>query len=235
MAGHSKFKNIMFRKGAQDQKRAKLFAKLSREITVVARSNPDPEKNPALRAALAMARTNNMPKDRIQTAIAKASASDKKDDLTEIRYEGYGINGSAVIVEALTDNKNRTASEIRAAFSKNGGQLGETGSVSYLFDHVGSIVYQNKSADEIMEVLMEYDIKDIIEEDGQVIIISTLDAFPEVRDACLEKFGDPLEMEIVFLPQNRLSLEGEKKETFQKMLFALEDLDDTHNIFHNVE
>jgi len=235
MAGHSKFKNIMFRKGAQDKKRAKLFAKLSREITITARNNPDPDSNPSLRASLVMARSHNMPKDRIQTAITKASGADKAEELAEMRYEGYGIGGSAVIVEALTDNKNRTASEVRTSFSRNGGHLGESGSVAYLFEHVGLIIYQNKTADEAMEALLEEDIKDITEEGEQVMITSTLDAFPKVRDACIDKLGDPLSMDIIFIPVNTVTLDDEKKETFEKMINTLEDLDDVQNIFHNVE
>lgn len=234
MAGHSKFKNIMHRKGAQDQKRAKVFARMSREITIAARSGADPETNPRLRAALGMARAQNMPKDKVQAAIQKASGGDRADDLIEVRYEGFGPGGSAIIVEALTDNKNRTATDVRTAFGKNGGQLGETGSVSYMFDHIGYITYKNKNIDEAMEAALSY-AKDITEEDNIIEITSDLENFGDLRDACLKNLGDPEEIEIIFTPKSTIILSGDKKNSFEKMIDALENLDDVQNVFHNVE
>jgi len=235
MAGHSKFKNIMHRKGAQDLKRAKIFAKLSREITVAARAGNDPEFNPRLRAALALARGQNMPKDKVQVAIQKASGADKADDMAEIRYEGYGTGGAAVIVEALTDNKNRTATEVRTAFGKNGGQMGESGSVAYMFDRVGYIVYKDKNIDQVMDVALNHNAKDVVENENFVEIIVDIDSFAELRDACLKELGDPEEMEIIYMPKANMTLSEAQRETFEKMVAALEDLEDVQNVFHNVE
>ncbi|MFO7482915.1 YebC/PmpR family DNA-binding transcriptional regulator, partial [Oceanibaculum nanhaiense] len=147
MAGHSQFKNIMHRKGAQDAKRAKLFTKIAREITTAAKISDDPSSNPRLRAAIALGRANNMPNDNINRAIKKGTGGDGDTDYVEMRYEGYGPGGVAVIVEALTDNRNRTAAEVRAAFSKHGGSLGETNSVSFMFDRIGQLIYPVKVAD----------------------------------------------------------------------------------------
>lgn len=235
MSGHSKFKTIMHRKGAQDTKRAKIFAKLSREITIAARTNQDPEFNPRLRAALSMARSHNMPKDKIQAAIQKAAGGDKSDDLMEIRYEGYGIGGTAVIVEALTDNKNRTATEVRTAFAKNGGQLGESGSVAYLFDHVGYLLYENKNIDEVMDIALNHNAKDVEENDSMIEITVDLESFADLRDACLKTLGDPKEMEIIYMPKTTIALPEDKKTNFEKMIEVLEDLEDVQNVFHNVE
>ena len=235
MAGHSKFKNIMHRKGAQDLKRAKIFAKLSREITVAARSGVDPEFNPRLRAALSMARTQNMPKDKVQIAIQKASGGDKADDMVEIRYEGYGPGGAAVIVEALTDNKNRTATEVRTAFGKNGGQMGELGGVAFLFERVGFISYKGQNFDKVMEVALNHNAKDVFEDDNIIEIIVDLDSFAELRDACLKELGDPEDIEIIYMPKASITLDDSQKDTFEKMVAALEDLEDVQNVFHNVE
>ena len=226
----------MHRKGAQDQKRAKVFAKMSRELTVAARSGADPEFNPRLRAALALARVQNMPKDKVQAAIQKASGGDKTDDLIEIRYEGYGVGGAAVIVEALTSNKNRTATDVRTAFGKNGGQLGELGSVAYMFDRVGYILYEGKTIDVVIEVALENNAKDIEEtEDGEVEITCEVEDFAMLRDACLKKLGDPKALEIIYLPKAAIKLSPAQQETFEKMISALEDLEDVQNVFHNVE
>lgn len=235
MSGHSKFKTIMHRKGAQDLKRAKIFAKLSREITVAARSSSDPEFNPRLRAALAMARSHNMPKDKVQAAIQKALGGDKADDMAEMRYEGYGVGGVAVIVEALTDNKNRTATDVRTAFGKNGGQLGESGNVAFLFDRVGYIAYINQNIDKVMEIALNNNARDVVENDDLIEIISELDNFGEIRDACLKDLGDPTEMEIIYMPKVSVTLSSEQEEIFEKMIAALEDLEDVQNVFHNVE
>jgi YebC/PmpR family DNA-binding regulatory protein len=168
MAGHSQFKNIMHRKGAQDAKRAKAFAKLAREIEVAARSSPDPDQNPRLRTAIVAARGANMPNDRIKRAVEKATGSGDADSYEEIRYEGYGPGGVAVIVEALTDNRNRTASEVRSAFAKHGGNLGETNSVAFMFDQIGQIVYavDVANADDMFEAALEAGAADVASGDS---------------------------------------------------------------------
>lgn len=235
MAGHSKFKNIMHRKGAQDAKRAKIFARLSREIAIAARSSDDPTKNPHLRAVLADARSHNMPKDKIQNAIKKASSGNAGDDLESIRYEGFGPGGSAIIVEALTDNKNRTACDVRTAFGKNGGQLGETGSVSYLFEHIGYVVYKKDSEnfDQAMDIALNHNAQDILEEDDHFQIIVPLEHYAALRNECLEKLGDFEMANIAWFPINTIDVSGEKAETLQKLIATLEDLDDVQNVFTN--
>lgn len=224
----------MHRKGAQDLKRAKIFAKLSREITVAAKSGTDPEFNPRLRAALAMARSQNMPKDKVQLAIQKAAGGDKADDMAEIRYEGYGPGGAAIIVETLTDNKNRTATEVRTAFGKNSGQMGESGSVAFLFDRVGFISYKGQNFDKVMDVALNHNAKDVFEDDVTEIIVD-LDSFAELRDACIKELGDPEDIEIIYMPKASITLDESQKETFEKLVVALEDLEDVQNVFHNVE
>jgi YebC/PmpR family DNA-binding regulatory protein len=174
MAGHSQFKNIMYRKGAQDKKRGKVFTKLIRELTTAARSGlPDPAANPRLRAAILAARQANMPKDTVDRAIKRGAGGEAGEAYDEVRYEGYGPGGVAVIVEALTDNRNRTASEVRAAFTKSGGALAETGSVAFMFDHVGEIAYPAKaaSADDMLEAAIEAGAADVESDDeGHVVI-----------------------------------------------------------------
>lgn len=231
MAGHSKFKNIMHRKGRQDAKRAKIFAKLGRELTVAARNGPDPDFNPALRLAVANAKAQNMPNDVINRAILKAQGGDG-DNYEEIRYEGYGPGGVAVIVEALTDNRNRTASEVRAAFSKNGGNLGETGSVAFMFDRVGQIVYPSSvaSADEMFEGALEAGAGDVESDDEAHTVTCQPDDFASVRDALEKQFGDPEEARLDWKPQTPLAVDEDTARTLLKLVDLLEDNDDVQRV-----
>ena len=193
MAGHSQYKNIMFRKGRQDKERSKLFSKLAREITVAAKHGmPDPAHNPRLRSAILAAREENMPKDNIERAIKKAAGGDA-ESIEEVRYEGYGPGGTAFIIEALTDNRNRTAADIRAAFSKFGGALGETNSVAFLFSHVGSIVYpRNKGSDDAMlEAAIEAGADECVSNDDGHEFLCRIEDYGAVRDALEAKFGQP--------------------------------------------
>ncbi len=236
MAGHSKFKNIMYRKGAQDAKRSKLFSKLSKEITVAAKmGGPDPESNARLRLAIQNARGQSMPKDNIDRAIKKADSSDA-DNFDEVRYEGYGPGGTAVVVEALTDNRNRTASNVRAAFSKNGGTLGETGSVAFMFDRVGELVYPADAGDEdsIMEAAIEAGADDVqSDEDGHTIYTAFEDMI-EVGKALEEALGQAAESQkAIWKPQNEIDVDAEKAATIMKLMNALEDDDDVQNVYSN--
>src|SRR5437763_4282927 len=192
MSGHSQFKNIMFRKGAQDKKRGKVFTKLIRELTTAARMGlPDPAANPRLRAAVLAARQANMPKDTVERAIKRGAGGEGGEAYDEVRYEGYGPGGVAVIVEALTDNRNRTASEVRAAFTKAGGALGETGSVGFMFDHVGEIAYPASAAtaDEMLEAAIEAGAADVESDDAGHVVIAAPEDFNSVRDALEQRFG----------------------------------------------
>lgn len=238
MAGHSQFKNIMHRKGAQDAKRAKVFTKLIRELTTAARSGlPDPAANPRLRAAILAARAANMTKDTVDRAIKRGAGAADGDDYVEMRYEGYGPGGVAVIVEALTDNKNRTAGEVRSAFSKHGGSLGETNSVSFMFDRVGEIVYPLAagSADDVMEAAIEAGADDCVTEEDVHRITSTPDDFLSVREALGTRFGDPTEAKVIWRPQNSIPVDEEKAQSLLKMLDTLEDSDDVQNVYANFE
>ena len=200
MAGHSQFKNIMHRKGAQDKKRAKIFTKIAREITVAAKISDDIDSNPRLRAAISAGRAQNMPKDNIERAIKKATGAGEGDNYEEVRYEVYGTAGVAVIVEALTDNRNRTASEVRAAFTKSGGNLGETGSVGFMFNRLGEIVYPANvaGADEIFEAALEAGAANVESDDDSHIVDTELEDLNTVREALTEKFGDPESAKMVF-------------------------------------
>lgn len=236
MAGHSKFKNIQHRKGAQDKKRAKLFTKLAREIITAAKSGqPDPELNPRLRTAISNARSHNLPKDRIERAISQASNSNA-DNYEEMRYEGYAPGGIAIIVEALTDNKNRSASDIRAAFSKYGGNLGETGSVSFMFDHLGCIVYPNSVAEEevIFEIALESGASDVESDEGYHYIYTSVEDFGFVNDQLTRKFGDPEDSNLIWKAQiiNEIS-DIEKAQKIFKLVDVLEDNDDVQRVFGN--
>src|SRR5579883_3044527 len=191
MAGHSQFKNIMYRKGAQDKKRGKIFTKLIRELTTAARTGlPDPAANPRLRAAINAAKDANMPKDTVERAIRRGAGGEAGEAYEEIRYEGYGPGGVAIIVEALTDNRNRTASEVRAAFTKAAGALGETNSVSFMFDRVGEIVYpgDTASADEMLEAAIEAGASDVESGDDTHTVLSSVEDFNEVRDGLEQRF-----------------------------------------------
>tara|TARA_R110002049_G_scaffold9807_15_gene49122 strand:- start:3796 stop:4539 length:744 start_codon:yes stop_codon:yes gene_type:complete len=236
MAGHSKFKNIMHRKGRQDAKRAKVFAKLGREVTVAARNGPDPNFNAALRLAVANAKALNMPNDVINRAIQKAQGSDA-ENYEEIRYEGYGPGGVAVIVEALSDNRNRTASEVRTAFSKNGGNLGETGSVAFMFDRVGQITYPAAvaGAEAMFEGALEAGAEDVESDDDNHTVTCQPDDFAAVRDALEERFGEPEEARLAWKPQNSISVDEGTAQTLLKLIDALEDNDDVQRVAANFE
>ncbi len=238
MAGHSQFKNIMFRKGAQDKKRAKQFAKLSRELTVAAKTGlPDPDMNPRLRTAIAAARAANMPKDNIERAIKKASGGDDDTNFEEIRYEGYGPGGVAVIVEALTDNRNRTASEVRAAFSKHGGALGETNSVAFMFERVGSILYgaDAADADSIFEVAAESGADNVESNAEGHEVVCGPEVFSEVRDSLSARFGDPREAGLTWKPQTTVPVDEAQADGLIKLLDTLEDSDDVQRVSANFE
>ena len=238
MAGHSQFKNIMYRKGAQDKKRAKEFARLTREILVAARSGlPEVDKNPRLRGAVQAARAANMPKDNIERAIRKAAGGEDDTNYDEMRYEGYGPGGVAVIVEALTDNRNRTASEVRAAFSKHGGSLGETNSVSFNFERVGAILYPASvaSADEMFEAGVEAGASNV-ESSAEVHEVNCdPDDFSTVRDALTERFGDPREASLTWKPLNTVPLGEDTAQTMLKLLDVLDDSDDVQRVAANFE
>ena len=238
MAGHSQFKNIMHRKGAQDKKRAKEFARLTREIMVAAKSGlPEIDKNPRLRGAVQTARAANMPKDNIERAIKKASGGDDDTNYEEIRYEGYGPGGVAIIVEALTDNRNRTASEVRAAFSKHGGSLGETNSVSFMFERVGQIFYpaEAASAEAMFEAAVEAGASDCQSTAEEHEILCAPDEFSEVRDRLTERFGDPREAGLVWKPQTGAPVDEEAAATLFKLMEVLDDNDDVQRIAANYE
>ena len=238
MAGHSQFKNIMHRKGAQDAKRARQFAKLIREITVSARQGlPDPVSNPRLRAALTAARQANMTRDTIDRAIRKATGAAGGDDYVEVRYEGYGPAGVALIVEALTDNRNRTASDVRSAFSKHGGALGETNSVSFLFNRMGVIRYPSSvaSADDVLEAAIDAGAENAESDaDGHEITCPTEDFFA-VRDALEARFGAPESAKLDWRPATSVTLDEERAGSLLKLLDALEDNDDVQNVYANFD
>jgi YebC/PmpR family DNA-binding regulatory protein len=238
MAGHSQFKNIMYRKGAQDKKRAKLFSRLSREITVAARAGlPDPDMNPSLRTAVAAARAANMPKDNIERAIKKAAGGEDEANYEEIRYEGYGPGGTAIIVEAVTDNRNRTAAEVRTAFGKHGGTLGEANSVSFLFDRVGQIVYDRDvaSADQVFEAAVEAG-ADNVESTGEAHEITCApDDLAAVRDALEARLGPPREAQLAWKPLSTVQVEDTEADSLLKLLDALDDSDDVQQVSANFE
>ena len=238
MAGHSQFKNIMHRKGAQDVRRGKLFARLIREITVAARQGlPDPASNPRLRAAVAAAREANMPKDTVDRAIKKATGGAGGDDYVEVRYEGYGPAGVAVIVEGLTDNRNRTASDIRSAFAKHGGALGETNSVSFMFSRLGVVRYPPSagSADEMLEAAIEAGADNAESDDnGHEVTCAVEDFFP-LRDALEARFGPPESARVEWRPSTSVTLDEDRAATVLKLLDALEDSDDVQNVYANFD
>lgn len=236
MAGHSKFKNIMHRKGAQDAKRAKKFTRLIKELAVAARGGTDPDANPRLRTALAAARSANMPKDNIERILKKAEGGDG-DNYDEIRYEGYGPGGVALIVEALTDNRNRTASEIRATFSKFGGNLGETGSVSFMFDRVGQIVYPATAADAdaMFEAALEAGADNAESDNDQHEILTSIEDFNAVRENLEDRFGAPEEAGLMWRAQSDTPIDEDQAATLIKLLGALDDLDDVQSVASNFD
>jgi YebC/PmpR family DNA-binding regulatory protein len=227
----------MYRKGAQDARRAKVFSKISREITVaVKESGTDPESNSRLRSALLSARSENMPKDNVDRAIKKALGGESGADYQSVRYEGYGPGGVAIIVEGLTDNKNRTAPEVRSAFSKFGGSLGETNSVSFQFDHVGYISYDKKvaSEDEMLEAALEAGADDVATDDSFEITCA-LEQLSSVRDSLIKKFGDPSEAKVTWIPKNTIAVDGDIAKTLFKLIEILEDNDDVQLVVANYE
>lgn len=238
MAGHSQFANIKHRKGAQDAKKAKLFTKLQREITVAAKTGqPDPNFNPRLRNAIIAARSCNMPKDKIEAAIKKASSVGEGDNFEEIRYEGYGIGGVALIVQALTDNRNRTAGEVRSIFTKAGGSLGETGSVSFMFDHIGLIQYKSQICDEekMFEAALEAGANEVESDADFHTVICSPNEFSIVRDALIEKFGDPEVARLDWKAKDLIKLNLEQAQKITKLVDNLEDSDDVQLVSGNYE
>jgi YebC/PmpR family DNA-binding regulatory protein len=237
MAGHSQFKNIMHRKGRQDAAKSKLFGKLAREITVSAKVGiPDPEMNPRLRAAVIAARAENMPKENIERAIKKASGGDG-ESYEEIRYEGYGPGGVAVIVEVLTDNRNRTAGEVRATFTKSGGNLAETGAVSFMFDRVGVIEYDAAvaGADAMFEAALEAGADDVVSGETGHEIYAAPDRFGAVSKALEAKFGEPRRAALVWRSQNTVAVNDEHGEKLLKLIESLNEHDDVQNVYANFE
>ncbi|MCB2091833.1 MAG: YebC/PmpR family DNA-binding transcriptional regulator [Alphaproteobacteria bacterium] len=238
MAGHSKFKNIMYRKGAQDKKRSSLFSKLSKEITVAAKmGGPDPDSNSRLRLAVQNARTQSMPKDNITRAINKSQGGDS-DNYDEIRYEGFGPGGTAIIVESLTDNRNRAATDIRTAFSKNGGNMGENGSVSYQFDKVGEIIFEDSdiSAEDMFVMALEAGADNVESEDGTHEITCAMEELNNVSTALEKAAGvEAKSTKLVWKAQNTVELGLEDATRLMKMIDALEDLDDVQDVYGNYE
>ncbi|MEO1594276.1 MAG: YebC/PmpR family DNA-binding transcriptional regulator [Pseudomonadota bacterium] len=238
MAGHSKWANIQHRKGAQDKKRGKLFTKLIREITVAARmGGGDLEANPRLRLAVDKAKGQSMPKDNIERAIKRGSGELGGDDYQEIRYEGYGPGGTAVMVDCMTDNRNRTVAEVRHAFAKHGGNLGADGSVAYLFAHVGLLNYAAGSdEDAIMGAAIEAGAEDVIvSDDGAIEVLTTPAEFEQVRDAMLAAELEPESAEVTMRAETSASLDRGSAETMLKLLDVLEDLDDVQQVYSNAD
>ena len=237
MAGHSQFKNIMHRKGKQDAMRAKLFAKLAREITVAAKiGQPDPNFNPRLRLAIQAARAENMPKDNIERAVKKAQGGDA-ENYDEVRYEGYGPGGIALIVEALTDNRNRTASEIRSYFTKSGGNLAETGAVSFMFQRIGLIEFAAEvaSEDAMLEAAIEAGATDVFSSENGHEITCAADDLAETAKALEAKLGPARKAALAWRPQNTIAVDDESGEKLIRLVDTLEDNDDVQNVYANFE
>jgi len=237
LAGHSQFKNIMHRKGRQDAVRSKVFGKLSREITVAAKLGlPDPAMNPRLRAAVIAARAESMPKDNIDRAIKKATGGDA-ENYEEIRYEGYGPGGVAVIVEALTDNRNRSASNVRSLFAKYGGNLGETGSVAFMFNRAGEITYKARarSADQVMEAAIEAGADDVQSDENGHVILCAFESIGEVTAALSAKLGEAETVKAVWKARTVTPVDEESARSLMKLVEALDEDDDVQNVFSNFE
>jgi len=237
MAGHSKFKNIMHRKGRQDGIRSKLFSRLSKEITVAVKMGggvTDPDMNPRLRLAIANAKGQSMPKDNIQRAVTKGVGGEG-EDYSEMRYEGYGPGGVAIVVEALTDNLNRSASNIRTCFSKNGGALGETGSVSFMFDRMGEIIYPISvgDADTMMEHAIEAGAEDAEADEENHTILCAFEDLGSVSKALEEALGEASSVRTIWRPQNQTPVDADKAATLMKLLEALDEDDDVQNVYSN--
>ena len=237
MAGHSKFKNIMHRKGAQDARRAKKFARLTKELQVAVRGGTDPSSNPRLRSALSACRAVNMPKDNIERVIKKAEDGENSN-LEEIRYEGYAPGGVALIVDALTDNRNRTAAEVRSSFTKYGGNLGETGSVSFMFNNVGQIVYKQNimSEDEIFDIAIEVGANDVKADENNYEIITSVNEFNNVREKLENLLGMPEQAQIIWQPENFVKINDQKKAiSILKLLEALDNCEDVQGVYSNFD
>jgi YebC/PmpR family DNA-binding regulatory protein len=237
MAGHSQFKNIMHRKGKQDAVRSKIFSKLAREITVAAKAGlPDPDANSRLRLAIQNARAENMPKDNIERAIKKAAGGDGENyDL--VRYEGYGPGGVAVIVEALTDNRNRTASNVRSLFTKFGGNLGESGSVAFMFARVGEIIYpaSRASADAMLEAAIDAGADDVVSEAENHTVTCAVESLGDVSSALAKAFGEAASVKVVWKPQTLAPVDQERAESLLKLVDALDEDDDVQVVFSNAD
>ena len=238
MSGHSKWHNIQARKGKVDAARGKIFTKLGREIAVAAKGNPNPDTNSKLADAIAKAKANNMPNDNIMRSIKKAAGELASTNYEELVYEGYGISGSALIIQTLTDNKNRTAGDVRAALTKGGGELGSTGCVTYMFENKGLIVVERSleiTEDYITELAIEAGADDIVTLDDAFEIYTTPSSFSSVRKYLEEKNLTFIQAEVMMIPQNKVTLSAENLVKFEKLLERLEDLDDVQNVYHNVE
>ncbi len=239
MAGHSHAKNVMHQKSKTEAKRSKIFGKLAREIAVAAKQGmPDPAHNPRLRAAIIEARKNNLPRDRIERAIKSAQpGSGENTNYDEVRYEGYGPGGCALIVEALTDNRNRTAAELRTIFSKQGGSMGESGSVAFMFSRVGEIVFPAKvaDADAMLEAVCEAGGDNVESDETAHTVTCAVEAFGAVRSALETKFGDPESAKLTWYPNTETLVAGEAAQTLMKLVDALEDNDDVQTVFGNFD
>ena len=238
MAGHSKWANIQHRKGAQDKKRAALFSKLGREIMVAAKlGGPDPDMNPRLRLAIATAKGNSMPKAPIERAIAKGAGGGDGEDYFEIRYEGYGPGGVAIIVEALTDNKNRTAGNVRSILTKNGGNLGENGCVGFMFDRVGEIIFpaDKADADTMFEAAVEAGAENAESDESSHAITCAADDFASVLDALSDKFGEPEKSGLAWLPNVQADVDEQTASDVLKLIDALEEDDDVQSVSTNFD
>ncbi len=238
MAGHSKWANIRFRKGAQDARRGKIFTKLIREITTAARdAGGDPDGNPRLRLAIDKARAQSMPKDNIERAVKRGAGGLDGDNFEEVRYEGYGPGGVAVMVDCLTDNRNRTVAEVRHALTKFGGNLGADGSVAYLFEHVGLLSYPAGSdEDRVMEAAIESGANDVLaSDDGSLEVLSEPEDFAAVNDAMRSAGLEPEHAEVTMRASTRLAVDAGQAETLSKLFDMLDDLDDVQQVYSNAE
>lgn len=237
MAGHSKWHNIQHRKGAQDAKRGKIFTKLIKEIVVAAKAGGGIiENNPGLRMVIDKALAANMKKDTIENAIKRGSGELEGDNYEEVRYEGYGLGGTAIMVDTLTDNRNRTVADVRHAFSKHGGNLGTDGSVSYLFTKQGFINFESGDEDQIMEAALDAGADDVISnDDGSIDVITTPEDFFTVKDALTEAGLEPTHAQVTMEPSTRVELNLNDAEKFMKLIDRLEDLDDTQEVYHNAD
>ncbi len=237
MAGHSKWANIKHRKAAQDAKRGKVFTKIIRELTVAAKQSAIPEDNPRLRAAIDKALGANMKRDTIDKAIARGAGAGEGDNYEELTYEGYGPGGVAVLIEAMTDNRNRTVGEVRHAFTKHGGNLGTDGSVAYLFSKVGQLIFAPDTDEEkVMEIALEAGAEDIQNhDDGSIEVTTSFENFPTLKDAMIASDLAPEVAEITMLPSTQVALDVDGEEKILALIDMLEDLDDVQNVYTNAD